>query len=407
VRTEEEKALALAQLDMFNIPELDDENYSIKGNSLAESVMGAKIKPVYKRCFEGILTKLKFVNIQDYIVNDRPLRIQLTQDEYRAMFPRDNRITQIFIETARFYTRNTTLEIPSYNKNVPSKLVNVVDTAQVLENGTLEILFTRGILPYLSNEQDKFLALDIREFSKLTSKYAQKLYELLTSWRMSDDSGARYRVPVDLFMRIMSVPASYSQSQFFHQILSPAINEIVEKTSFVPTVFPERGSKGKAIKYYDFSVTVALPTDGAFSDEPAELPVQKEIPIENRFKHFGITDEMIATIVETKRSKDKPVSQFTVDSYLEMIINCAKRPDTHDLNDCLSIAISSGWIVPKCEWLIDAEKAAKIKASQQIKQTALNLEDQKTEASKNALSIEEKKALLQEVKKTIKDQTGD
>ncbi|MBD3843553.1 MAG: replication initiation protein, partial [Campylobacterales bacterium] len=314
------------QIQMFDLPdEVDNSNYSVKSDSLAQAILGKHIKIVYKRVFEGLLSQIKSVNIREFIEMDKPLLVNLSPAEYKAMFPRDSRIETIFKEAARYYSKNTTLEIPNDDDPDNPVFINVVDKAHILPSGEIEVLFTRSILPHLDEVKDRLLVLDIRDFAALSSKYSQKLFELFTSWKDTINT----QVSVEKLKQILSVPDSYSTSRFCSLALDVAINEINEETSLIVSYEKKKGNRGKAIKYLVFTIYEKQDDNPSLSLEGLEE--NSKFPgLINTFKTSGIKDEVFFTVAEIRRDqeKPKPTNQESMNAYFRKVIEIAKRSDT-------------------------------------------------------------------------------
>lgn len=366
------------QTSLFDLPDFDQGVYSIKSDNLAQAVLGRNIKTTLKRAFEGVLTKIKDVDIEAFIQEDKPLRIRLSQREYTRMFPYDPKVSDIFEEAALYYTKNTTLEVPQLDNPDKVEYVNVVDKAKVLDDGDLEILFTRSILPHLQDVKARILVLDIKDFSKLRSPYTQKLFEMYSSWK---GTAVVTRVSVDALRKVLNTPPSYNTARLRKQIIDKGNDEINEETSLYVTYEVVKGETGKAIKYFDFTVIdknnrqddliegewqVVEDTD----DEIADVLV-------NNFSEQGVSDEIFEAIVELRRLKNKPVLQVSVDAFIRSAMKIARQEETKALDEILDIIVSQGYVSTlKAEWFLDEDKLAR-------EQSKKEFEEQQRAAQKN------------------------
>jgi hypothetical protein len=371
-----EKELTV-QTSLFDLPDFDQGVYSIKSDNLAQAVLGRNIKTTLKRAFEGVLTKIKDVDIEAFIQEDKPLRIRLSQREYTRMFPYDPKVPDIFEEAALYYTKNTTLEVPQLDNPDKVEYVNVVDKAKVLDDGDLEILFTRSILPHLQDVKARILVLDIKDFSKLRSPYTQKLFEMYSSWK---GTAVVTRVSVDALRKVLNTPPSYNTARLRKQIIDKGNDEINEETSLYVTYEMVKGETGKAIKYFDFTVIDKnSQQDDLIEGEYQVIEETDEITdvLVNNFAEQGVSDEIFEAIVELRRQKNKPVLQVSVDAFIRSAMKIARQEETKSLDEILDIIVSQGYVSTlKAEWFLDEIKLAREQAKKE-------LELQNQEAQKN------------------------
>jgi plasmid replication initiation protein len=330
----------------FDLPEFNDSNYSVKSDALAYAALGCKVKTVHKRTFEGLLSKINLVDVDDFIRNDKPLWVSLSILEYKMMFPRDSRVVGIFKSAVAYYSKNSTVEVwEDGNYKAEPTYINVVDTARIAANGSIEFLFTRGIMPHLRDAQARFLVLDIREYSKLSSKYAQKMYEIISDWMAL--GLAANQIEIIAIRKILSVPVSYNNVRFMNLLLDVAINEINEKTQVIVAYTPVKGDFGKAFEFLSFTTTLKeIPLE---EGEPEQLDILDEGV--NLYEDFGVTDAQFKTIVKMRVDKKRPVFQESLNEYFQVMVNISAAPDTLSFEDILSIVLMQGYVSTlKKEW---------------------------------------------------------
>ena len=347
-------------MDFFPV-ELNDNNFSVKSDALANAALGAKISPNIKRCFEGLLSKISCIDLDEFIEKDKPLRVRLTQSEYRKTFPKAKNVSDVFKKAKNYYGKNCQVEIWKDGENEP-ELINVVDTAKILNNGTLEMLFTRGIMPHLKEVQGRFLILNISEFSNLSSKYSQKLYELSSAWAGNDCLYTR--VEIDTLKKILSVPDSYNTFRFNKQILTPSTKEVSEKTTHKISFTLEKGDTGKSYKYIDFRVEV----EQKDSDEASgiEGESKQEAVAVNKWKDKGVTDLQYQTIIELRVQKKKPVFQGSMDEFFKVLEGISEEETTLDFKECVSYVVNHGYVGKLNKtWFLCEKKVAKSKSIRQ------------------------------------------
>ncbi len=358
------------QAEMFDISEMDNVNYSVKSDVLATALLGDHIKPTYKRCFEGLLTKMKSVDVELFISEDKPLRVRLSPQEYNIMFPRFNKgIPKVFEGAAAYYSQNSSLAVPQEENPEKLRHINVVDSALVLPSGELEILFTRSILPHLSDVKKRLLVIDISQFGFLTSKYSQKLYETFSSWRLKCDI---FRADINYLRVILCVPPGYSDYKFRTLILDRSIKEINTKTTMRVSYNSEKGAKGKAIKY----LTFILGLDDAEELENNQQDTLLLAPeLVNTFVSEGVTDKQFFAIVDLRLSHNKPTAQAAIESYIDKLVNISKKPETLDLEEILGMLLAQGWKGwPQLKYFINPSYTGKSRSNPKPKMAELPAE---------------------------------
>lgn len=325
------------QEDMFSNIALNDEKMSIKSDILATALLGDNIKPVHKRCFEGVLTNIKSFDIKAYEKEDRPLRIRLSPRQYNTLFPKESSGTKKAFEgAARYYSQNTTLVIPQEDSPGEFEYINVVDSAKVLPTGELEILFTRSILPHLSDVRARYLLMDVTQLGVLSSKYSQKLFETYTSWLLKGDI---HRVQISDLRIMLKVPKGYSDYKFRTNILDRSNNEINEKTKMQVTYEGEKGAKGKAIQILTFVISAKSEDKMVPSQEGLEL----EEGLVNNFQEEGIDNKYFEGVVALRDRHGKPTDQAGIDSYVEKLVAISKKEGMLPLKEIIQMTLAQGW----------------------------------------------------------------
>lgn len=341
----------------FDLPELRDASFSVKSDAFAQAVLGEKVKPTYKRAFEGLMSKLTPVDIDELIKNDRPLLVQLSEKEYKSMFPRDDKVSEIFEGAAEYYTEFSHIKIYSDGdtSNRP-KLINVVDTAEILEDGSIQFLFTRGIMPHLNDMKSHLLVMSITDFAQLSAKYSQHLFNIFSNWLGKNIVSTRVGV-VDLRI-LLSVPDSYNTSRFMKNILDVSIKEIIDKTSLYAEYEPVKGKVGKAYQWLDFTVYKKTAMDSE-ADNTDQMELIEELAV-NQFQSYGVTDEQFYDILQARKKEKKPVSQQGMNAFFQIMIKIAEKPDTLNFDEILLKVISAGWVKNlEKEWFIDKTRSVK------------------------------------------------
>jgi len=331
---------AIVEQRRFDLPEINDNRFSVKSDLLARAVLGKQIRTVYKRCFEGALAKITSVDIDALIKDDKPLVVNLTQDEYRSRFPRESRLKKIFTETALYYTKNTTIEVwlesgGSEKELESAKFINVVDSAEVMGDGSLEIMFTRSVMPYMKEIKDRLLVTNLEEFSDLTGKYSQKLYDIAGSCILND--AINYQIEIGALRKELSIPQSYTTSKFIKTIIKDAADEINEKTSFDIEFTALRGEFGKSLKYIIFTFRKIK------DDAGDEVEPYTGVAI-NTFSDHGLTYKNFKTILALRAEKSKPIIQASMDYFLGEVLEVSKLKETIGFEEIIKKIIMNGWV---------------------------------------------------------------
>jgi hypothetical protein len=104
--------------------------------------------------------------------------------------------------------------------------------------GLIELSFDPKLKPYLIQLQDElYLKTDLRQILQLPSEYAKRIYMLLKQW----ETAGKLEVEVAEWQRILEVPKSKLSFGLFKQsILTPAINNINEKTDLTVSYEPKK-----------------------------------------------------------------------------------------------------------------------------------------------------------------------
>ena len=80
-------------------------------------------------------------------------------------------------------------------------------------------------LAYIINElSSEFTKFELQEFTEIRSSYAKTMYRLLKQYR----STGFYKVKIEDFREILSIPNSYQMSDIDKQVLKPIKNELSE-----------------------------------------------------------------------------------------------------------------------------------------------------------------------------------
>lgn len=103
-------------------------------------------------------------------------------------------------------------------------------------------------LAYIINElSSEFTKFELQEFTGIRSSYAKTMYRLLKQYR----STGFYKVKIEDFREILSIPNSYQMSDIDKQVLKPIKNELSE--FFAPLKIKKiKARKGNRIAMIEF-----------------------------------------------------------------------------------------------------------------------------------------------------------
>ena len=126
------------------------------------------------------------------------------------------------------------------------------------EEGRVELRLTKDMLPYLTNLTEQFTNFALRDVSRMTSSYGQRLYELLIQWR----SLGRREVSIDWLRNAFLLEGKYpALKDFKRRVLEPAIEQINEHSPL--WVKWDQRKTGRRVSHLVFT----------FGEKPSEKPV--------------------------------------------------------------------------------------------------------------------------------------
>ena len=105
---------------------------------------------------------------------------------------------------------------------------------------------------YILNEVTKnFTRFELEEFVGLGSKYAKSLYRLLKQFRTT----GLYRVGLEEFKRLMSIPKTYTNMKIGQKILKPSVNMLKPYFENLDYKVMYENKHGHPVKGYEFTFT--------------------------------------------------------------------------------------------------------------------------------------------------------
>lgn len=147
---------------------------------------------------------------------------------------------------------------------------------------------------YMLNElTSNFTRFELQEFVNLESKYAKILYRLLKQYRTT----GYYRVHIDEFRRLFSVPKSYSNYRILDKIIKPSIKSLEEAFKNLRCNAIYESKPGRPIQAYEFRFKAEKAKVQMISDhlndtdqEETEIKIVAHRPApekkKNKFHHF-------------------------------------------------------------------------------------------------------------------------
>lgn len=139
----------------------------------------------------------------------------------------------------------------------------------VEESGLVELVFADDVVPLISRLEKQFTSYDLAQVSTLTSVYAIRLYELISSWRsMSKTPIYSYE---DIREKLGVEQGLYAiKADFKKRVLEIAINQINDHTDIKVKLHQHK--TGRVISGYSFSfkpqVTVSIENEQEPINDP-------------------------------------------------------------------------------------------------------------------------------------------
>ena len=137
---------------------------------------------------------------------------------------------------------------------------------------------------YILNEVTKnFTRFELEEFVGLDGKYTKTLYRLLKQFRTT----GLYRVTLEEFRRVMSVPASYSNMKIGQKILNPSVNALKPYFEGLNCKVLYEAKRGRPVKGYEFTF---IPETVPKQIQQKEEQTEQSPGSPNKFHNFDQRD---------------------------------------------------------------------------------------------------------------------
>lgn len=145
------------------------------------------------------------------------------------------------------------------------------------DSAILEITFAPDVVPLITRLEKHFTSYQITQVTKLTGKYAIRLYELLISWR---DIGKVPQIELSEFRRKLGIEDDEykAMNHFKSRVLETSIKQINEHTDIIASY--EQHKKGRVITGFSFKFKQKKKTEletPKNSDSGASKPKTVEI----------------------------------------------------------------------------------------------------------------------------------
>lgn len=176
---------------------------------------------------------------------------EFTVDEFCKHFPDVNpdiAYTQVQNAIRKISRRWMTLRDDEY---MLDEVVFVTDRTYFKNEGRFRIMFHERLMPYIAELHNRFTKYKLANIGTLSSTHSIRLYELCSQYR---DKGWR-QTTVDDLKEWLQITDKYPRYNSFNQrVLTPAVDEINEKTDLLVSVEPVR--KGRAVTALKFIISV-------------------------------------------------------------------------------------------------------------------------------------------------------
>jgi len=226
----------------------DMDNYLvIKDNTLINSsyVLNLNEKRLINFCVAVAQMTNTPINNNDYIT--------VHAEDFATMFQIDSKLVYTALKTAcdtilkRVFSYSYIT--PRGNKGV--KKSNWLQSVDYIDGeGKVKVLFTKELIPFISELERNFTKYHIRDTAKMTSVYAIRLYELIIAWRSC------HKTPIfeiEEFRNKLGVESTeYSRmTDFKKRVLDVAVEQINELSNIRIKVIQHK--KGRSISGFSFT----------------------------------------------------------------------------------------------------------------------------------------------------------
>lgn len=147
---------------------------------------------------------------------------------------------------------------------------------------SLKIKLNSDYLYMFNNLETQFTSFSLQELNQLSNKYSKLLFKQLMQYK----STGFYRVSMEDFLVIMSIPESYTTKKITANVLNKAISEINEISPITDLRVKKcANGKGKTITHLEFSFRI---------EDRSQVLDKKNTSID----YPGLDDEMIEELIK-------------------------------------------------------------------------------------------------------------
>lgn len=180
----------------------------------------------------------------------------------------------------------------------------VSQIAYTEEEATIEMVFSPAVVPLITNLERRFTSYQLEQVRDLTSFYAIRLYELLTSWRRVGKANFDLET---LRGNLGIEPASYRRiGNFKSRVLDIALKQINEKTDLTVQC-QQHKSRGRVA---GFSFTFQLKNPAAKQPKKTDKSAAAEQPADDLRDLKGLAPAQ-ASFFASKLAKHGAFSHLT------------------------------------------------------------------------------------------------
>lgn len=225
----------------------------IKDNTLINSsyVLSLSEKRLINYCIAAAQKNNTPINHNDYLT--------IHAEDFAKMYDIDSKLVYTVLKNAgdTILKRIFSYSYLTSKGNKGIKRSHWLQSVDYIEGeGKIKILFTKELIPFISELERNFTKYYIRDTAKMTSVYAIRLYELIIAWRSC------HKTPIfeiEAFRNKLGVePNEYSRmADLKKRVLDIAVDQINELSNIRIKVMQHK--KGRTITGFSFTFTEVEP----------------------------------------------------------------------------------------------------------------------------------------------------
>lgn len=239
------------------------------------------------------------------VTANNPLTI--TASDYAQQFNTTRQAAYWALKNACENLFNRYFKYAEGSKNIKSRWVSQI--AYIDAAAQVELIFSPAIVPLITELERHFTQYAIEQIAGLNSAYAVRLYELLISWRGTQNTGLIKLA--ELRNRLGVEPDEYQKmSDFKRRVLDLAISQINEHTDI--TASYEQHKAGRVIIGFSFTFKLKKPEKiekkKAATEKPKDSDTEKREAL-SQFVGYQQRAKLLNEPIEKLASK-KELAQF-------------------------------------------------------------------------------------------------